>query len=92
VRVGFSGHTGEIVERVRAKGHVNKLLVRLEIDGDEPLDPGTKLAAGESEIGEVTSSAYSPESGRVVALGYVRTPHADATALRDGARIRAIVR
>lgn len=59
----------EIVERIRARGHVNKKLVRLEFDGAEPLPPGTKLTTAE---GEVTSSAYSPELGKIVALAYVR--------------------
>lgn len=59
----------EIVERIRALGHVNKKLVRLELDASEPPPPGTKLAA---EEGEITSSVYSPELGKVVALAYVR--------------------
>jgi aminomethyltransferase len=59
----------EIVERIRAQGHVNKKLVRLEFEGTEPLAPGTKLPG---EGGEVTSSIYSPELGKVVALAYVR--------------------
>ena len=78
----------EIVERVRAQGHVNKKLVRLEIEGTEPLTPGTKL----SGTGEVTSSVFSPESGRVAALGYVRSAQADpGTALdADGRAARVL--
>ena len=68
----------EIVERIRAQGRVNKLLVRLEVDAAEPLAAGTKLTAGGAEAGEITSSAYSPRSGQVVALGYVRAAHAAA--------------
>lgn len=59
----------EIVERIRARGHVNKQLVRLELEGSEPPAPGARL---EAEGGEVTSSAFSPELGKVVALAYVR--------------------
>jgi folate-binding protein YgfZ len=59
----------EIVERIRAQGHVNKKLVRLEFEGTEPLTPGAKLI---EEGGEVTSSIYSPELGKVVALAYIR--------------------
>jgi aminomethyltransferase len=69
----------EIVERVRAQGHVNKKLVRLEIEGAEPVAPGTKL----SGTGEVTSSVYSPQSGKVAALGYVRSPQAEAGTILD---------
>lgn len=68
----------EIVERIRARGHVNRKLVRLFIDGSEPLKPGDKLIAENMEAGEVTSSAYSPESGKVVALAYVRVQYAGA--------------
>ena len=67
----------EIVERIRAQGHVNKQLVRLEIDASEPPVPGTKLAAKGSEAGEITSSVYSPEMDKVVALAYVRMPYAE---------------
>jgi folate-binding protein YgfZ len=67
----------EIVERVRAQGHVNKKLVRLEFEGSEPLPAGTKLTADSAEAGEVTSSIYSPEAGKVVALAYVRSQFVD---------------
>jgi aminomethyltransferase len=66
----------EIVERIRTQGHVNKKLVRLEIDGSEPVVPGAKLTADGAEAGEITSSVYSPHFGRVIALASVRTPHA----------------
>ena len=69
----------EIVERVRAQGHVNKKLVRLEIDGDDPVAAGTKLA----DVGEITSSVFSPGAGKVVALAYARTQHAEAGTVLD---------
>jgi aminomethyltransferase len=62
----------EIVERVRARGGVHRFLVPLEIDGAEPLPAGAKIETGGKEIGEITSAAYSPAHGQVVALGYVR--------------------
>jgi aminomethyltransferase len=61
----------EIVERIRAQGHVNKKLVRLEIDGSEPAAPGAKLTVDGQEA-EITSSVYSPHFGKVIALAYVR--------------------
>jgi aminomethyltransferase len=66
----------EIVERIRSRGHVNRLLVGLRIDGTEPPPSGTKLWADGAEVGEVTSGAFSPALGRVVALGYVRAQFA----------------
>ena len=75
----------EIVERIRAQGHVNKLLVRVEIDAAEPVAAGAKLAADGKDAGEITSSVVSPQSGRVAALAYVRTPYAaSGTSLRAG--------
>jgi aminomethyltransferase len=63
----------EIVERIRSRGHVNRLLVRLVIDGEQPPAPATKLTAG-----EITSAAYSPALGKVIAFGYIRAEHARA--------------
>ena len=63
----------EIVERIRAQGRVNKKLTRVELDGVEAPAPGTKTEVDGQEA-EVTSAVLSPESGRVVALAYVRTP------------------
>jgi folate-binding protein YgfZ len=79
----------EIVERVRAQGHVNKKLVRIEFEAAEPVAPGTKLTAAGAEVGEVTSSVNSPQSGKVIALGVVRTQFAEpGTLLDSGAQVR----
>lgn len=51
----------EIVERVRSRGHVNKLLTRLEFEGEIP----------ESQTG-ITSTAHDPRNNKTVALAYVR--------------------
>jgi aminomethyltransferase len=61
----------EIVERIRVQGHVNRKLVRLEIEGSEPAAPGAKLVVDGREA-EITSSVYSPHFGKVIALAYVR--------------------
>ncbi len=67
----------EIVERIRSRGHVNRLLVGLEIDTSEPPLRGTKILADAGEVGEITSAALSPASGKVYALAYVRAPFAE---------------
>jgi len=67
----------EIVERIRAQGHVNKLLARVELETSVPPPPGTKLMAGADEAGEITSSVCSPDAGKAIALAYLRTPFAD---------------
>ncbi|MBI4873488.1 MAG: folate-binding protein YgfZ [Acidobacteria bacterium] len=77
----------EIVERIRARGRVNRLLVRLTIDGEAASDPGTAIEAGGKPAGEVTSAAFSPAAGKVVALGYLRAEHTRAgTALEVAGR------
>jgi aminomethyltransferase len=81
----------EIVERIRAQGHVNKKLVRLEVDGDEPPAAATKLKAGDADAGEITSAVYSPQSGKVAALGYVRTAFAEAGTAVQAAEVKARV-
>ncbi|MEX2263327.1 MAG: glycine cleavage T C-terminal barrel domain-containing protein [Bryobacteraceae bacterium] len=63
----------EIVERVRSRGHLNKMLVSVRIEGQEPPD---RLTRNGNEVGEVTSAVYSPALGKVVGLAYVRAPAA----------------
>src|SRR6516225_7737989 len=75
----------DIVERIRSLGHVNRLLVRLEVETAVPLAAGTKLNADGQQAGEITSSVFSPQSGRLAALGYVRPAYAaTGTALEAG--------
>ena len=63
----------EIVERVRSRGQVHRLLTPVRIEGSTVPEPGTKLSAGGADVAEIVSAAYSPEIGHVVALAYVRT-------------------
>ena len=59
----------EIVERVRSRGQIHRVLKPLILDMTEPPAPGTKL----EDASEITSAAYSPALDKVVALAYVRT-------------------
>jgi aminomethyltransferase len=59
----------EIVERVRSRGQIHRVLKPLILDTKEPPAPGAKLEDGTTEI---TSAAYSPALDKVVALAYVR--------------------
>ena len=65
----------EIVERVRSRGRVHRMLAHLELDTDNVPAAGAKIFAGDSEAGEITSAAYSPMFGKVLAFGYVRAEH-----------------
>jgi|SRR5579883_1837485 len=62
----------EIVERVRSRGHVNRLLVPLAIDATTAPAPAEKVMSDGKEVGEITSARYSPALQQVVALAYVR--------------------
>jgi aminomethyltransferase len=58
----------EIVERVRSRGQIHRVLMPLTLETKEPPAPGTKL----EDASEITSAAYSPALDKVVALAYVR--------------------
>jgi aminomethyltransferase len=62
----------EIVERIRSRGQVHRLLAPVQLEGVVPPPPGTKLAADGNPVAEITSAAYSPALHKVVALAYVR--------------------
>jgi folate-binding protein YgfZ len=66
-------YTGqEIVERVRSRGHANRLRVTLQFSGHEPPAAGTTLTADGKEAGYVTRAAFSPALDAVIGMGYVR--------------------
>jgi tRNA-modifying protein YgfZ len=81
----------EIVERVRSRGHVNRLLTALELAGESVPERGTKVMWGEKEAGEVMSAVWSPRLGAVRAMGYVRAEALAAGGLTiDGAEAKAV--
>jgi aminomethyltransferase len=72
----------EIVERIRSRGHVNRLLMGFRIESDStPPAPGTKLMLEGKPAGEVTSSAAA--NGAVFGLAYVRTQWAKSGAMAE---------
>jgi folate-binding protein YgfZ len=77
-------YTGqEIVERVRSRGHVNRRLTGLRFPSGIRPAPGTKLTAAGSEAGHVTSTAFSPQLGCPIGLGYLRREYASAGTALD---------
>jgi tRNA-modifying protein YgfZ len=80
----------EIVERVRARGHLNKMLYPLEIAGEFAPPPGLPIQADGKDVGTITSAAFSPLKGKVVALGIVRTEAVNGPLTVNGAS--AVVR
>jgi tRNA-modifying protein YgfZ len=65
----------EVMARIDARGHVNRLLVGITLEGDAPATRGATLRAGEKDVGRVTSSALSPTLGKPIALAYLRREH-----------------
>ena len=61
----------EVIARLTARGHINRKLVTLRLEGEAAGEPGSRIAGpGRDEAGVVTSAARAPDRG-VVALGYV---------------------
>jgi aminomethyltransferase len=67
----------EIVERVRSRAQIHRVLRRLEIDTSQPPEPGTKLKSGDAVAAEIASAVFSPALGKTVALAYLRTQFAE---------------
>jgi folate-binding protein YgfZ len=68
----------EVVVRIRDRGHVNRLLRGLVLDGDRTPEAGATIVVGDAEVGKVTSAAWSYGLKRPVALALVRRQHAEA--------------
>ena len=64
----------EIIERIRSRGHVNRRLTGLLLDGALP-PAGAKLLRDGKEVGVITTAVESPTLGRAIALGYLRREH-----------------
>jgi folate-binding Fe-S cluster repair protein YgfZ len=63
----------EIVERIRSRGAVHRKFTGF-VSNDGLMAPGTKIVAGEKEVGEITSAAslLLASGEKTVALGYIR--------------------
>jgi aminomethyltransferase len=67
----------EVVVRIRDRGHVNRHLRGLLLDGADVPETGAEIWADGAAVGRVTSATRSPALGRAVALGFVRRQHAE---------------
>lgn len=61
----------EVIERIHSRGHVNKKLSGLILQGEEPAHRGDPITVSSKEIGKITSSHFSPVLKRPIALGYL---------------------
>ena len=67
----------EVVVRIRDRGHVNRHLRGLVLEGDAVPRPGDEVVGGDATIGAVTSATRSLSLGRPLALAMVRRQHAE---------------
>jgi glycine cleavage system T protein len=65
----------EPLVRIRDLGHINRLLLGVKLTGADPVSRGSRLFRDGKEVGQVTSSVYSPRLGSGIALAYVRRGH-----------------
>ena len=65
----------ETVARIDALGHVNRKLVGVKFVGAAIPDVGMRLTSDDQEVGQVTSSVFSPRLDSPLALAYVRRAH-----------------
>lgn len=72
----------EIVERIRSRGQVHRLLTPLTLTGSLPTELPAPIEADGKPIGEITSAALVPlpEGDQILALGYVRREALDTHA------------
>ena len=64
----------EIIERIRSRGAVHRKFSRFLAAAGPSIPPGTRIMAGEKDVGEITSAAtvQFPKGAKTVALGYIR--------------------
>jgi folate-binding protein YgfZ len=67
----------EVVVRIRDRGHVNRHLRGLVLEGDAVPAADSEVVAGEAVVGAVTSATYSLDLGRPIALAMIRRQHAE---------------
>ena len=80
----------ETVARVKYRGHINRGLSGLVLDGETVPSPGDPIFAEDKDIGRVTSAVRSIALGRPIALGYVRREHFEpgsAVSVKSGDRL-----
>jgi len=85
-------YTGqEIVERVRSRGQVNRVRISLQFESTEPPAPNTPLTSEGKEVGHITRTAFSPELGTPIGMGYTRREKATPGSVLECGNDKAIV-
>lgn len=62
----------EVIARIKWRGHVNRHLCLVEVEGSVLPAAKDKIFASDRETGYITSSVFSYERNRIIALAYLR--------------------
>ena len=62
----------EIVERIRSRGQVHRLLLRVAVEGSHVPEAGSAGVAGGREVGKLTSPVWAPRGGKAMGLAIVK--------------------
>lgn len=66
-------YTGqEVIARIKNRGHVNRLLAQLQVEGQVVPERGDKIYSDSREVGWITSAVWSFEHNVPHAFGYLR--------------------
>ena len=68
----------EVIARIKWRGHVNRHLSCIEFDENIMPESTDKIYFEDKEIGFITSSVFSYEKNKVIALGYIRRGYNDS--------------
>jgi len=82
----------ETVARVKYRGHINRGLSGVVLDGETVPSHGDAILAEDKEVGRVTSAARSITLGKPIAIGYVRREHFEpgsAVSVKSGERLNS---
>lgn len=79
-------YTGqEVIARIKNRGHVNRLLVQFQLEGNRVPARGDLVFVGAQEVGWITSAAWSFANDVPRALGYLRRE-----AEHEGAQVQVV--
>jgi folate-binding protein YgfZ len=67
----------EVVVRIRDRGHVNRMLRGLVLEGRDVPPAGAEVVLDDAAVGKVTSAVWSVGLERPIALAFVRRQHAE---------------
>ena len=85
----------ELVARIDSRGHVNRHLRAVVLDGVDPPPVGAAVRRGDDEVGVLTTTGRSGITGKPAGLGLLRreaTPGDAVIVLCDDRQVAAVVR